>query len=74
MNRPFAGVALAGIRVRTASPEGYEPDAYAKYKEVLETDPSHPEALAWVEDYLRTKRDYGQLRDVLLASVRLQAS
>src|SRR6185436_2578086 len=35
---------------------------------------AHPEALAWVEDYLRTKRDYGQLRDVLLASVRVMGS
>lgn len=45
-------------------------EAYAKYREVLEADPAHPEALSWVEDYLRTKRDYGALRDVLLAAVR----
>ncbi len=45
-------------------------EAFAKYKEVLETDPTHPEALAWVEDYLRSKRDYSTLRDVLLNSVR----
>ena len=45
-------------------------EALAKYKEVLETDAAHPEALAWVEDHLRTKRDYAQLRDVLLASTR----
>ncbi len=50
--------------------KGKKPEAYAKYKEVLEGDPAHPEALAWVEDYLRSKRDYGALRDTLLASVR----
>lgn len=50
--------------------KGKKPEAFAKYKEVLESDPAHPEALGWVEDYLRAKRDYGQLRDVLLASIR----
>ncbi|HEY2511242.1 MAG TPA: hypothetical protein VGI39_10310 [Polyangiaceae bacterium] len=54
--------------------KGKKQEAYAKYREVLEADASHPEALAWVEDYLRTKRDYGQLRDVLLASVRHMGS
>jgi len=50
--------------------KGKKPEAFAKYKEVLESDPAHAEALAWTEDYLRAKRDYGQLRDVLLASIR----
>ncbi len=50
--------------------KGKKPEAFAKYKEVLDADPAHPEALAWVEDYLRSKRDYASLRDVLLASVR----
>jgi tetratricopeptide (TPR) repeat protein len=50
--------------------KGKKPEAFAKYKEVLENDPSHPEALAWAEDYLRSRRDYAQLRDVLLASIR----
>lgn len=54
--------------------KGKKPEAYAKYKEVLESDPSHPEALSWTEDYLRSKRDYGQLRDVLLASIRTTAN
>ncbi len=61
-----AGQMLAG--------KGKKPEAFVKYKEVLDADPAHPEALAWIEDYLRSKRDYAQLRDVLLASVRLQAS
>jgi tetratricopeptide (TPR) repeat protein len=46
------------------------PDAYRKFREVLEIDPVHPEALSWVQDYLRTKRDFAPLRDVLLAAVR----
>ena len=50
--------------------KGKKPEAFAKYKEILDSDPSHPEALSWAEDYLRSKRDYGQLRDVLLASIR----
>ena len=54
--------------------KGKKPEAFSKYKEVLDSEPAHPEALAWVEDYLRTKRDYGQLRDVLLASVRAMGS
>jgi tetratricopeptide (TPR) repeat protein len=54
--------------------KGKKPEAFAKYKEVLESDPAHAEALSWTEDYLRSKRDYGQLRDVLLASIRATAS
>ncbi len=50
--------------------EGKRLEAYKKYREVLELDPVHPEALSWVQDYLRTKRDYAPLRDVLLAAVR----
>lgn len=50
--------------------KGKKPEAFAKYKEVLESEPAHAEALGWTEDYLRSKRDYGQLRDVLLASIR----
>jgi len=49
---------------------GKRPDAFKKYREVLETDPAHPEAFAWVEDYLRTKRDYPSLRDVLVNALR----
>ena len=56
------------------SGKGKKPDAFVKYKDVLEIDPSHPEALSWAEDYLRSKRDYAQLRDVLVASVRAMTS
>ena len=54
--------------------KGRKQEAFAKYKEVLDSDPAHPEALSWVEDYLRTKRDYPLLRDVLLAAVRTMPS
>jgi tetratricopeptide (TPR) repeat protein len=50
---------------------GKRDEAYAKYREVLEREPVHPEALAWCEDYLRSKRDYRSLRDLLLAAVRV---
>jgi tetratricopeptide (TPR) repeat protein len=53
--------------------KGKKPEAFAQYKEILESDPSQEEALAWSGDYLRSKRDYGQLRDLLLASVRSTA-
>ena len=36
--------------------KGKKPEAFAKYKEVLESNPSHPEALAWVEEYLRGRQ------------------
>lgn len=49
-------------------------EAHAKYKDVLDTEPAHPEALAWVEDYLRSQRNYAELRDVLLASVSAPGS
>jgi len=47
-----------------------KPQALVKYREVLALDPAHPEALAWVEDYLRQKRQYAELRDVLMHAVR----
>ncbi len=50
--------------------KGKRAEAFAKYREVLDADAAQPEALSWAEDYLRTKRDYAALRDVLLASVR----
>jgi hypothetical protein len=49
---------------------GQKPQALAKYKSVLSMDPAHPEALAWVEDYLRQKRQYAELRDVLMQAAR----
>jgi hypothetical protein len=69
---PIAADKLQGVldAAQMLANKGKRPEANAKYREVLESDPAHPEALSWVEDYLRTKRDYGSLRDVLLAAVR----
>jgi cellulose synthase operon protein C len=50
--------------------EGARGEAYQRYRQVLDVDPGRVEALSWVEDYLRTKRDYPALRDVLLGAVR----
>lgn len=68
--KPFRGSSTTATDVG----KGKKPDAFVKYKDVLEIDPSHPEALSWAEDYLRSKRDYAQLRDVLVASVRAMTS
>jgi len=69
---PISAEKLQGVldAAQMLAGKGKKPEALAKYKEVLEQDAAHPEALAWVEDYLRSKRDYTQLRDVLLSSVR----
>jgi len=48
--------------------------ALKHYTEALAVDACEPEALSWVEDYLRTKRDYAKLRDVLWASARAMTS
>jgi hypothetical protein len=39
-------------------------EALAKYQEVLQIDPVSLEALAWVDEHFRSKRLYGDLRDV----------
>ena len=44
--------------------------AFAKYSEILGYDPLNPEALAFVEDFLRSARQYKELRDVLLNAAR----
>lgn len=69
---PISAEKLQGVldAAQMLAGKGKKPEALAKYKEALEQDAAHPEALAWVEDYLRSKRDYAQLRDVLLSSVR----
>jgi tetratricopeptide (TPR) repeat protein len=72
-HRPAVGGGLLqGVldEAQTLASQGNAAEAYVRYREVLESDPAHPEALAWTEDYLRTKRDYASLRDMLLAAVR----
>ncbi len=41
-----------------------------KYREALKIDPANSEALSWVEEHLRQKRMYADLRDVLMAASR----
>ncbi len=53
------------------SQKGRKPQAYAKFREALKIEPAQPEALSWVEDYLRQKRMFADLRDVLLAATRV---
>jgi len=48
--------------------------ALERFLEVLQADPVESEALSWVEDTLRAKRDYAKLRDVLWASARAMGS
>ena len=50
--------------------KGRKPQAYAKFREALKIDAGQSEALSWVEDYLRQKRMFADLRDVLLAAAR----
>ena len=71
--RPAAPVDAVQSALDTAQAlvtQGKRAEAYERYKEVLASDPAHPEALSWAEEYLRSKRDYGALSDVLLAAVR----
>jgi tetratricopeptide (TPR) repeat protein len=59
---------------QTESQKGRKPQALAKYREVLAADPASSDALAWVEEHLRQKRMYADLRDVLLAAARVSTS
>ena len=45
-------------------------EALEKYMEVLSLDPVSPEALAWVDEHLRSKRQFADLRDVYQAAAR----
>lgn len=57
---------IAGMLAQKGDKKG----ALTKYREVLETDQGHPEALAYVEDALRAARQYKELRDVLMNAAR----
>ena len=59
---------------RDALKKGDKALALDHYLEVLATDAVEPEALSFVEDALRAKRDYAKLRDVLWASARAMGS
>ncbi len=66
---PYLLEEAAGLASRAQRPQ-----ALAKYREVLALDPSNSEALVWVEDYLRQRRQYAELRDVLLQAARSPSS
>ena len=51
--------------------KGRKPQALAEFREALKIDPANSEALSWVEEHLRQKRMYADLRDVLLAASRV---
>lgn len=53
------------------SQKNRKPQALVKFREALKIDPANSEALSWVEDHLRQKRMYADLRDVLLAASRV---
>ena len=55
---------------QTLASDGNLAEAYEKFRQVLETDSDHAEALSWCQEYLRTRKDYGALRDLLEASLR----
>ena len=72
--RPEANPAEIASLLEQAATEvqkGRKPSALAKYREVLKADPANSEALAWVEDHLRQKRMYAELRDVLMSASRV---
>ncbi|HVY45033.1 MAG TPA: hypothetical protein VHB21_04100, partial [Minicystis sp.] len=56
---------------QSESQKGRKPQALAKFREALKIDPANTEALSWVEEHLRQKRMYADLRDVLLAASRV---
>ncbi len=70
---PFNMNELSSLLEQAASEaqKGRKPAALARYREALKLDPANSEALAWVEDHLRQKRMYAELRDVLLAAARV---
>jgi cellulose synthase operon protein C len=50
---------------------GRRSQALAKFREVLQIDPANGDALSWVEEHLRQRRMYADLRDVLLAASKV---
>jgi hypothetical protein len=73
--QPAAPVGDVSQLLEEASAEaqkGRKPQAFAKYREALKIDPANSEALSWVEEHLRQKRMFADLRDVLLAASRVQ--
>ncbi|WP_437804950.1 hypothetical protein [Sorangium sp. So ce1078] len=51
--------------------EPRKPLSLARLREVLKADPANPDALDQVDEHLRQKRMFAELRDVLLAAARV---
>ncbi|MBW2527809.1 MAG: hypothetical protein JRI23_26750, partial [Deltaproteobacteria bacterium] len=66
-----AGVPQLLAEASEEAQRGRKPQAYGKYREVLDLEPANAEALSWVEDFLRQRRKFADLRDVLLAASRV---
>ncbi len=71
---PVADLSALLEEAQSENQKGKKPQALAKYREALKVDAANPEALSWCEEYLRQKRMYGDLRDVLLAASRVATS
>ncbi len=58
-------------QAQSEAQKGRKPTALAKFREVLRLDPANTEALTWVDEHLRQKRMYSELKEVLLAASRV---
>ena len=47
-----------------------KPQAYQAYRRALEIEPANSTALTWVEDFLRQRRKFADLRDVLIGAAQ----
>jgi tetratricopeptide (TPR) repeat protein len=68
---PSGNIAQILEEAQAESQKNRKPQALAKFREALKIDPANSEALSWVEEHLRQKRMYADLRDVLLAASRV---
>jgi len=50
-----------------------KPQAYEMYRRALQLDAANTTALSWVEEFLRQRRKFADLRDVLLAASQVPA-
>ncbi|MDP9150912.1 MAG: hypothetical protein M3O36_13360, partial [Myxococcota bacterium] len=65
---PVDAIQAALDDAQALADRGQRAEAFEKYKGVLAMAPSHVEALAGARDHLRAEREYGLLRDILLAA------
>ncbi|WP_437283126.1 hypothetical protein WME90_21875 [Sorangium sp. So ce375] len=68
---PFVAPSEALQPAREEPAELRKPVPLARLREVLKAEPANPDALAQVEEQLREKRMFAELRDVLLAAARV---